>query len=112
MAVVEVTTQKTFVLRCGHNWVHHVQQRVVGGELPVLVDAIGGFQHGTAWRGVGVYHITLTVPSRQPLFGTLITLNAMAEEITIPGIDNRNRNISAFFFAVSEIMPKFANRNQ
>ena len=27
---------------------------------------------GTAWRGVGVYHVTLTVPSRQPLFGRLI----------------------------------------
>ena len=26
---------------------------------------------GTAWRGVGIYHITLTVPSRQPLLGTL-----------------------------------------
>lgn len=27
---------------------------------------------GTAWRGVGVYHITLTVPSREPLFGSLV----------------------------------------
>ena len=27
---------------------------------------------GTAWRGVGIYHVTLTVPSREPLFGTLI----------------------------------------
>ena len=27
---------------------------------------------GTAWRGIGVYHVTLTVPSRQPLFGTLV----------------------------------------
>lgn len=27
---------------------------------------------GTAWRGVGVYHITLTVPSREPLFGALV----------------------------------------
>ena len=27
---------------------------------------------GTAWRGVGIYHITLTVPSRQPLLGTLL----------------------------------------
>ena len=27
---------------------------------------------GTAWRGVGVYHITLTVPSREPLFGRLL----------------------------------------
>lgn len=27
---------------------------------------------GTAWRGVGLYHITLTVPSREPLLGTLV----------------------------------------
>ncbi len=27
---------------------------------------------GTAWRGVGTYHITLTVPSRQPLLGRLV----------------------------------------
>ena len=27
---------------------------------------------GTAWRGVCVYHITLTVPSREPLLGRLI----------------------------------------
>ena len=27
---------------------------------------------GTAWKGVGVYHITLTVPSREPLLGTLV----------------------------------------
>ena len=27
---------------------------------------------GTAWRGVGIYHVTLTVPSREALFGTLV----------------------------------------
>lgn len=27
---------------------------------------------GTAWKGIGIYHITLTVPSRQPLLGTLV----------------------------------------
>ena len=27
---------------------------------------------GTAWRGVCIYHVTLTVPSRQPLLGTLV----------------------------------------
>jgi len=27
---------------------------------------------GTAWKGVGIYHITLTVPSRLPLLGTLV----------------------------------------
>ena len=29
-------------------------------------------ESGTAWRGVGVYHITLTVPSREPLLGSLV----------------------------------------
>jgi len=27
---------------------------------------------GTAWKGVCTYHVTLTVPSRQPLLGTLV----------------------------------------
>ena len=27
---------------------------------------------GTTWKGVGLYHITLTIPNRQPLLGTLI----------------------------------------
>ncbi len=27
---------------------------------------------GEAWKGVGIYHITLTVPSREPLLGTLV----------------------------------------
>lgn len=29
----------------------------------------------TAWKGVGIYHVTLTVPSRQPLLGDLIIPN-------------------------------------
>ena len=27
---------------------------------------------GTAWRGIGIYHVTLTVTSRQPVLGTLV----------------------------------------
>ena len=27
---------------------------------------------GTTWKGAGLYHITLTIPSRQPLLGSLI----------------------------------------
>ena len=30
---------------------------------------------GTAWKGVGLYHITLTVPSREPLLGSLLIPN-------------------------------------
>ncbi len=30
---------------------------------------------GEAWKGVGIYHITLTIPSREPLFGNLIIPN-------------------------------------
>lgn len=27
---------------------------------------------GSAWKGAGLYHITLTIPSREPLLGTLV----------------------------------------
>lgn len=29
-------------------------------------------EEGTAWKGVGIYHVTLTVPSREPLLGKLV----------------------------------------
>ena len=29
-------------------------------------------EQGTAWRGIGIYHVTIVVPSREPLLGTLI----------------------------------------
>ena len=32
-------------------------------------------EEGTSWRGVGIYHVTLTVPSREPLLGKLVILN-------------------------------------
>ena len=27
---------------------------------------------GTTWKGVGLYHITLTIPDRQPMLGALV----------------------------------------
>ena len=27
---------------------------------------------GTAWKGAGIYHVTLTIPSREPLLGNLV----------------------------------------
>lgn len=29
-------------------------------------------KQGTTWKGIGIYHVTLTVPSREPLFGKLV----------------------------------------
>ncbi|MBP3228144.1 MAG: hypothetical protein J6M53_05070 [Bacteroidaceae bacterium] len=29
-------------------------------------------QAGTSWKGVGIYHVTLTIPSREPLLGRLV----------------------------------------
>ena len=29
-------------------------------------------QKGTAWRGIGIYHVTLVVPSREALLGRLV----------------------------------------
>ena len=30
---------------------------------------------GTAWKGIGIYHVTLTIPSREPLLGKLCIPN-------------------------------------
>ena len=32
-------------------------------------------EEGTSWKGVGIYHVTLTVPSREPLLGKLVIPN-------------------------------------
>ena len=29
-------------------------------------------EEGTSWKGIGIYHVTLTVTSREPLLGTLV----------------------------------------
>lgn len=29
-------------------------------------------ERGTAWKGIGIYHVTLTIPSRKPLLGELV----------------------------------------
>ena len=38
---------------------------------------------GTAWKGVGIYHLTLTVPSREPLLGTLLIPDNDPQQATI-----------------------------
>ena len=41
-----------------------------------IMEKDGGWhwqESGTAWKGVGIYHVTLTVPSREPLLGRLET---------------------------------------
>ena len=35
---------------------------------------------GTAWKGPGIYHVTLVVPSREPLFGNLVIPNNDPEQ--------------------------------
>lgn len=32
-------------------------------------------ESGTSWKGIGIYHVTLTVTSREPLLGTLVIPN-------------------------------------
>jgi len=32
-------------------------------------------KEGTSWKGIGIYHVTLTIPSREPLLGTIVIPN-------------------------------------
>ena len=38
------------------------------------------WQTGRIWRGVGIYHVTMVVPSRMPLLGDLIIPNEDPEQ--------------------------------
>ena len=38
------------------------------------------WQTGRIWRGVGIYHVTMVVPSRMPLLGDLIIPNNDPEQ--------------------------------
>ncbi len=40
-------------------------------------------QFGTAWKGVGIYHVTLVVSSREPLLGTLVIPNNNPQEANV-----------------------------
>jgi len=40
-------------------------------------------ESGGAWKGVGIYHVTLTIPTREPLLGTLVVPNGEAEKASV-----------------------------
>ena len=40
--------------------------------MPTNHDIWTWQEKGKAWYGIGIYHVTLTVPSRKPLLGTLV----------------------------------------
>ena len=45
-------------------------------EFPDMANDKWSWQEPeTAWKGVGIYHVTLTIPSREPLLGSLIIPN-------------------------------------
>ena len=52
-----------------------------------MADKIENIWHwqepGTTWKGIGIYHITITIPTREPLLGTLLIPNNAPKEATI-----------------------------
>jgi len=40
-------------------------------------------EYGTAWHGIGIYHVTLTIPSREPLLGNLVVPENDAEKARV-----------------------------
>ena len=57
----------------------------------------------TAWKGAGLYHITLTIPSREPLLGTLIIPDGDATQARVEilplgkAVLNIQRQLSSFY---------------
>ena len=57
----------------------------------------------TAWKGAGLYHVTLTIPSREPLLGTLVIPDADASKAKVEilplgrAVLNIQRQLSSFY---------------
>ena len=57
---------------------------------------------GTAWKGVGIYHVTLTIPSRQPSlgplpripFGKIIEIKQKTQKVYYPAVIWQNNILS------------------
>ena len=47
-------------------------------------------EYGRAWRGIGIYHMTLVTPNREPLFGSLLIPSDNPLEATIDRTDFGN----------------------
>ena len=48
-------------------------------------------ESGTAWKGVGIYHVTLTVPSREPLLGKLVISDNDSKQARVERTELGNR---------------------
>ena len=59
---------------------------------------------GTAWRGVGLYHITLTVTSRQPLLGALVIPNNDPAQARID-VSPFGRTLTNLLWDISKYQP-------
>ena len=60
--------------KAGHKEIASIQYNSL--NLPTNMNKEAQWQwqeEGTSWKGVGIYHVTLTIPSREPLLGTLVT---------------------------------------
>ena len=47
-------------------------------------------EYGRAWRGIGIYHMTLVTPEREPLFGSLLIPNDAPVQASIQRTDFGN----------------------
>ena len=66
---------------------------------------------GRAWKGIGIYHITLVVTSREPLLGTLVVSNnnpervtPFAEQLGLPFVPNGWKPLPVGYIKAREIM--------
>ena len=62
---------------------------------------------GSAWKGVGIYHVTLTIPSREPLLGELVTPDNNPAQAHILHSDLGNA-VQGFWRAVKKIGRAFS----
>lgn len=62
---------------------------------------------GRAWKGIGIYHITLVVTSREPLLGTLVVPNNNPEQAKVERTE-MGRQIIGILARIPEFHPEIS----
>ena len=60
---------------------------------------------GTAWKGIGIYHVTMVIPSREPLLGSLVIPENDPAQARVESTE-LGKQIISIMFKISDFHPE------
>ena len=74
-------------------------------DMPNEPDKWHWQERGTAWKGAGIYHVTMVIPSREPLLGKLVIPENDPTQARVEATE-LGKKIVAIMFKISDFHPE------